>query len=138
VSLAQRGEESPDVILVVDDEPDMLDNVARLLRRGAYRCVTATSGLQALATLAEERPDLILTDLRMPGMDGLALLRAAKRLAPATPVVIVTAFASDSAAREATEAGAAAFLAKPFSGAELLQTLRRALGREAPGGATPG
>jgi CheY-like chemotaxis protein len=67
----------------------------------------------------------------MPGMDGLALLRAAKRLSPATPVVIVTAYASESVAHEATSAGAAACLVKPFTGGELLETVRRALAARA-------
>jgi CheY-like chemotaxis protein len=115
------------VILIVDDEPDMLENVARILRRGPYRCVTAASGQEAMATLRDAPPDLVLTDLRMPGMDGLAVLRATKRLAPRTPVVIVTAYASDSVTREATSAGAAACLAKPFTGGELLETIQRAL-----------
>src|SRR3990172_10007397 len=92
-------------ILVADDEPDMLENVARILRRGAHQCISAGSGQEALALVERERPDLILTDLRMPGMDGLGLLRAVKRLSPATPVVIFTAYASDASAREAAGAG---------------------------------
>ena len=114
-------------ILVVDDEPDMLENVARILRRCAQQCISAGSGQEALALVERERPDLILTDLRMPGMDGLGLLRAVKRLSPATPVVIFTAYASDAAARDAAEAGAVGFLVKPFTGAELLQTVQQAL-----------
>ena len=120
------------MILVVDDEPDMLENVARILRRGPYRCVTTASGQDALALLEQQRPALVLTDLRMPGMDGLALLRAAKRVAPDTPVIIFTADASESAADEARRAGAAAFLAKPFSGGQLLQALRQALAEAPP------
>ncbi len=117
----------PQTVLVVDDEPDMLDNVARILRRAPYACLTATSGEGALQVFECEHPDLVLTDLRMPGMDGLALLRAVRRLSPRTPVIIFTAYASDAAAYEAAQAGAAAFLAKPFSGAQLLQTIRTAL-----------
>ena len=114
-------------ILVADDEPDMLENVARILRRCAQQCISAGSGQEALALVERERPDLILTDLRMPGMDGLGLLRAVKRLSPATPVVIFTAYASDASAREAAGAGAAGFLVKPFTSAELLQTVQQAL-----------
>lgn len=114
-------------VLIVDDEPDMLENVARILRRGAYGCLIAGSGRDALALVARDRPDLILTDLRMPGMDGLALLRAVKQLSPLTPVVIFTAYASEAIGQEALGAGAAAFLAKPFSGAELLQAVRESL-----------
>jgi len=127
---------SPATILVVDDEPDMLDNVARILRRGAYACCTVANGREALALIGRHHPDLILTDLRMPGMDGLALLRAIKQLSPPTPVVIFTAYTSEANAQEALAAGAAAFLAKPFSGAQLLQTVRQALGQreQAPPG----
>jgi DNA-binding NtrC family response regulator len=115
-------------VLVVDDEPDMLENVARILRRGPYVCVTAAGGQQALELLGPARPDLVLIDLRMPGMDGVTLLREIKRRAPATPVVICTAFAPEGAAGEAMHAGVAAFLAKPFTALQLLETVRRTLG----------
>jgi CheY-like chemotaxis protein len=122
-------------VLVVDDEPDMLDNVARILRRGRYECVTAGSAEEAITLFQRRRPDLILTDLRMPGMDGLALLRAVRQHVPPTPVVIFTAYASEATAQEALTAGASAFLPKPFTGAQLLEAVRAALdhgGRAAP------
>jgi CheY-like chemotaxis protein len=123
---------SPRQVLVVDDEPDMLVNVARILRRGRYECVTAASGEEAMALWQRRRPDLILTDLRMTGMDGLALLRAVRAHVPPTPVVIVTAYASEATAREALAAGASGFLPKPFTGAQLLDAVRVALGGSAP------
>lgn len=122
-------------VLVVDDEPDMLENIARILRRSAHDCVTARDGEEALALVERRRPDLVLTDLRMTGIDGLALLGALKRLSPRTPVVLFTAYATDAVALEAVEAGAAGFLAKPFTGAQLLEVVRRALAprsRETP------
>src|SRR5262245_13074890 len=115
-------------VLVVDDEPDMLVNVARILRRGRYECVTAASGEEALALFQRRRPDLILTDLRMTGMGGLALLRMVRAHVPPTPVVVVTAYASDATAQEALAAGASAFLPKPFTGAQLLDAVRSVLG----------
>ena len=120
---------SPDgrQVLVVDDEPDMLVNVARILRRGRYECVTAGSGEEALTLLRQRHPDLVLTDLRMPGMDGLALLRAVRQHAPPVPVVIFTAYTSEATAQEALAAGASAFLAKPFTAAQLLDAVRTAL-----------
>ena len=114
-------------ILVVDDEPDMLENVARILQRGPYVCLTASSAQHALALLDRERLDLILTDLRMPGIDGLTLIREAKRLRPTTPIVMVTAYAADSAAQAALLAGATALLTKPFTAAQLLETTRKIL-----------
>jgi CheY-like chemotaxis protein len=126
---------SPPYVLVVDDEPDMLVNVARILRRGRYECVTAASGEEAMTLFEQRRPDLILTDLRMPGMDGLGLLRAVRKHVPPTPVVICTAYTSEATSQEALAAGASAFLAKPFTGAQLLESVRTALdhgGRAAP------
>jgi CheY-like chemotaxis protein len=117
----------PRHVLVVDDEPDMLVNVARILRRARYECVTAESGEEALALFQRQRPDLILTDLRMPGMDGLALLRVVRQHLLPPPVVVFTAYASEATAREALAAGARGFLPKPFTGAELLEAVRTAL-----------
>jgi len=125
-------------ILVVDDEPDMLENVVRILRRTPHRCLTAATGVVALALVGREHPDLVLTDLRLPGMDGLALLGAVKRLSPPTPVVIFTAYASDAVEKEATRAGAAGFLVKPFTASGLLQVIERALGPAPSPSPSPG
>jgi CheY-like chemotaxis protein len=124
----------PWYVLVVDDEPDMLVNVVRILRRARYECVTAGSGEEAIAVFRRKRPDLILTDLRMQGMDGLALLRAVKQQLPPTPVVIFTAYASEATAQEALAAGASAFLPKPFTRPQLLEAVRGALDH---GGGSP-
>jgi CheY-like chemotaxis protein len=119
---------SPAVILVVEDEPDMRDNLARILRRGPYTCLAAGDGWEALALLeAGAAPDLVLTDIRMPGMDGLAFLREVMQRVPPIPVAAFTAYASDATAREALAAGAVAFLAKPFTGTQLLQTVQAIL-----------
>jgi CheY-like chemotaxis protein len=106
-------------ILVVDDDPDMVDTCSRILRRSGHECLTATNGRAALALLRSHGPDLVLADLRMPEMDGLALLTHARRVAPQTPVIIVTAYGSLETARQAREAGAAAYLTKPFTVGEL-------------------
>jgi CheY-like chemotaxis protein len=126
------------MILVVEDEPDMRENFARILYRGPYTCVAVHDGREALAVLEREAPpDLILTDIRMPGMDGLALLRAVRQLALPIPVVVFTAYAFDATARDALAAGAVAFLAKPFTGAQLLETVRTILDRRGTGAAGP-
>jgi len=117
-------------ILVVDDEIDMLDTCARILRRSGYTCFTTASGQEALALLQRERPDLILTDLRMPRVDGLTLLRRAKELAPQIPVVIFTGYVSEASAREALEAGASSYLAKPFTASQLRLMVERVLSGE--------
>ncbi|HEU4367501.1 MAG TPA: sigma-54 dependent transcriptional regulator [Methylomirabilota bacterium] len=114
-------------ILIVDDEPDMVDNCARILRRAGHRCLTATDPHRALGLLESERPDLLLTDLKMPEIDGLALLHRARELDPALPVVVVTAFATIESAVAAIKDGAFDYLPKNFSVDQLTLVVERAL-----------
>jgi DNA-binding NtrC family response regulator len=114
-------------VLVVDDEPDMVDNCARILRRAGHRCLTATDPHRALALLESERPDLLLTDLKMPEIDGLTLLRRARELDPALPVVVITAFATIESAVAAIKDGAFDYLPKNFSVDQLTLVVERAL-----------
>jgi len=114
-------------ILIVDDEPDMVDNCARILRRAGHRCLTATDPHRALALLESERPDLLLTDLKMPEIDGLALLRRAHELDPALPVVVITAFATIESAVATVKEGAFDYLPKTFSLDQLTIVVDRAL-----------
>lgn len=114
-------------ILVVDDEPDMVETVARILTHLGHESVTATEGGAALELLERERPDLVLTDLRMPGMDGLALLKEVKRIDPEAPVVLFTAHATIQTAVEAIKAGAFDYIAKPFTADQLQVVIERAL-----------
>ena len=72
-------------ILIVDDEPEMVESCQRILGRAGYRCLTTTDPREALARLETERPDLLLTDLKMPGVDGMELLRHARRADPHIP-----------------------------------------------------
>ncbi|HEX9818622.1 MAG TPA: sigma-54 dependent transcriptional regulator [Methylomirabilota bacterium] len=114
-------------ILIVDDEPDMVDNCARILRRAGHRCLTATDPHRALALLQSEHPDLLLTDLKMPEIDGLALLHRARELDPALPVVVITAFATIESAVAAIKDGAFDYLPKNFSVDQLTLVVERAL-----------
>jgi DNA-binding NtrC family response regulator len=114
-------------ILIVDDEPDMVESCARILRRAGHRCLTATDSQRALALLESERPDLLLTDLKMPEVDGLALLRRAHELDPALPVVVITAFATIESAVAAIKEGAFDYLPKTFSADQLGLVVDRAL-----------
>jgi CheY-like chemotaxis protein len=112
-------------VLVVDDEPDVAELFRQCFRRevrdGRFVLHFAASGEDGLRRLAEIRPQLIVivSDINMPGMDGLELLRRTKELRPELPVLIVTAYADDKRRRRAAELGAAAFLAKPIDFAEL-------------------
>ena len=114
-------------ILVVDDEPDMVENCVRILRRAGYRCMSATDPHRALALLESERPDLLLTDLKMPEIDGLTLLRRAHELDAALPVVVITAFATIESAVAAIKDGAFDYLPKNFSVDEFTLVVERAL-----------
>jgi DNA-binding NtrC family response regulator len=115
------------VILVVDDEPDMVENCARILRRAGHECLTATDAREALGLVETERPDLLLTDLKMPGLDGMELLRRAHEMDPALPVILITAFATIEAAVAAVKEGAFDFLPKNFTVDQLRVAVERGL-----------
>jgi two-component system, NtrC family, response regulator HydG len=114
-------------LLIVDDEPDMLENCARILGRSGYECLTTTDPRRALEMLESERPDLLLTDLKMPEIDGLALLRHGHEVDAAMPVIIITAFATIESAVAAVKEGAFDYLPKNFSVEQLRVSVDRAL-----------
>jgi len=125
-------------ILVVDDEPDVAEMFRQRFRRearqGTYVLHFAASGEEALDKLANGvRPELIviLSDINMPGMDGLTLLREIKAQRPDLPVMMVTAYGDDERRRQAEEAGAFQFMAKPVDFARLKEELRRLPGASA-------
>ena len=114
-------------ILVVDDEPDLVANCERLLLRLGHVSLRAHTGTEALALIDREKPDLVVSDLRLPGADGLTVTRHARRHVPPIPVILITAYDSPEARRAATESGAEVYLAKPFSNATFLDAVQRAL-----------
>jgi CheY-like chemotaxis protein len=116
-------------ILIVDDEPDVADlfrqRFRREVRQGRYTLHFAASGEEGLRRVAELGRELIviLSDINMPGMDGLTLLREIKQRRPELPVLMVTAYGDDERMRMAEELGAAAFLAKPVDFVRLKEKL---------------
>jgi two-component system response regulator HydG len=106
-------------ILVADDEPKLGSVVAQMLQLDGHEIVRVGGGEQALVALARERFDVVVTDLRMPVVDGLAILRAARGMPAAPEVIVMTAYGSTESAVEAMKAGAADYLTKPFSMDEL-------------------
>jgi len=114
-------------ILLVDDDPDLLQLITLRLSSAGYRVSTAASGEEALGKLAARRPDVVITDLRMDGMDGLALFDRIRSDAPSLPVILLTAHGTVPDAVDATQRGIFAFLTKPFDGHELLAQVGRAL-----------
>jgi len=114
-------------VFILDDEPDMAENLERILQHEGYATIVATESSNALALVEQEQPDLVLTDLRMPGLDGMALLEQIKSRGLEIPVMILTAYASLDSAVEAIKQGACDYLAKPFSPDELLLKIEKAL-----------
>jgi two-component system response regulator GlrR len=119
-------------ILLVDDDPDLLRLLSLRLKASNYQVSTADSGEGALAFLATSQPRLIITDLRMAGMDGMALFQAVQQLHPHIPVIILTAHGTIPEAVKAAQAGVFGFLSKPFDSKELLDQARQALALTGP------
>src|SRR3990170_6409711 len=113
-------------ILVVDDKQMMRDSVATTLQRAGFQVIAAADGATAIKMVGRHRPSAVITDLKMPEMDGLELLTKLKHADEQLPVVIMTAYGTVDAAVNAMKDGAFDFIQKPFEGDELVLTMRRA------------
>ncbi len=119
-------------VLLAEDDPGMRDLLGQILREAGYRVTTAEDGQLALAAFRREPPALLLTDLKMPRMGGMELLRRVSAEAPAVPVIVLTAFGTVDGAVEAMRLGAFDFLTKPLPDPEhLRQVVARALAASA-------
>lgn len=116
-------------ILVVDDDPDIRANLADILRDMDFTVDTAADGTTALDRLRAVSYDLVLLDLRLPGLDGLQVYRQLKRLRPGTPVIVVTAYASEETASDILAAGACEIVPKPVDVPRLLGSIEGLLDR---------
>ncbi len=114
-------------ILLVDDEPNYRIVLSELLRDEGYEVFTAEDGAAGLDVVKNTDLDLVLTDMQMPKMDGMALLHEVKEYAPDLPVIVITAFADVEKAVAAMQSGAFSYLAKPFSNEELLVNIEKAV-----------
>ena len=126
-------------VLLVDDEADLLRLWKLRIQSNGYDVSVAECAEEALATFAAVKPDVILTDLRMPGLDGLALFEEIRKQNKSIPVIIITAHGSIPEAVEATRQGVFSFLTKPIDGNELVEEIEKAI--ESTGGIrseTPG
>jgi two-component system response regulator GlrR len=125
-------------ILVVDDDADLLRLITMRLTAAGHAVQAVASAESALAHLAVRLPSLVITDVRLPGLDGLALFDEVRSRHPSLPVILLTAHGSIPDAVEATTRGAHAYLTKPFDGKELLAKIGQALRVNAPGPAPVG
>ncbi len=120
----------PFKILIVDDEPNMLHMLSVLLSEDGFVCACAKNAKEALAVVAEQRFDFILSDVRMPGMDGLKLLETLKSLGVDSLVILMSAYGSMDLVLEAIRKGAYDYISKPFKTDEVALTFRKAAERE--------
>ncbi len=119
--------ESKGKILVVDDEANARGALSEILREEGYETETAADGFKALGKLGAFAPDLVLTDLKMPGLDGISLLDEVRAAAPQSVVVVMTAFGTIDSAVEAIKKGAENYLTKPLDPTSLLVVIERAM-----------
>ena len=115
-------------VLVVDDEASIRELLSKTLALAEYDVDTAPDGRAAVERMRLGHYDLLIADLKMPGLDGLSLIREAKRLNAEIPVIIITGFSSESSAIEAVNLRVAGYLTKPFRVPQVLAAAARALG----------
>jgi excisionase family DNA binding protein len=119
-------------ILVVDDEEPVRELLAKTLTVADYDVDTAPDGPAAIERMRAADYNLLITDLKMPGMDGLSVIREARRLRQDLPVVIITGYSTEASAIEAINLGVAGYLTKPFRLPRILAATARALGEPMP------
>ncbi|CEP66757.1 Signal transduction response regulator, receiver domain [Moorella glycerini] len=112
--------------MVIDDEPDFLRNICRILKRWHYECIPVADSLRVGEYIRAEQPDIVITDLKMPQQDGFQVLQTVQAWNKETPVIVLTAYGSISSAVKAMKAGAYDYLTKPFNLDELRLVLERA------------
>jgi CheY-like chemotaxis protein len=116
-------------ILIADDERDLVATCVRLLSRRGYACLPAYTGQQAIELIRQEHPSVVVTDLYLPDVDGLSVLRHAREHVPPIPGILMTAYSLRPLMTRAHDAGATIYLAKPFPNVALLEAIERSLRR---------
>jgi DNA-binding NtrC family response regulator len=120
-------------VLIVDDEKDICDLLFRLLGKEGFNPIMAHDGKSALEMIRLGMPDLVITDVRMPKMDGMELLRHVQQISPTLPVILITGWGGIDGAVKAMKEGAFDYLPKPLNTAELMSKIRKALENKIPG-----
>jgi len=115
-------------ILIVDDEPDMLKLLSMILReKTPYEITTTNNPTEAVELVKKERFDIVISDLKMPGLDGIEIIDAVKKVDEDTPIIIVTAYGTVESATEAMQKGGFDFITKPFRKEHILFTIDKAI-----------
>lgn len=115
------------MVLIVDDETEVADTCARVLKRSGFECLVAYDSPEALALFDSRQPALVLSDINLPTGDGFEIARYVSGKSPGTPVILMTTHHNSNGRGQAARAGAAHYLRKPFSNAELISTVRSLL-----------
>ena len=116
-------------VLLVDDDPELLRLLSMRLHASGFNVETALSGEQALAFISVSRPQVVITDLRMEGLDGMTLFHRIHQVDPELPVIVLTAHGTIPDAVDATRRGVFGFLTKPYEAPELIALVKRAIAR---------
>ena len=112
-------------ILILDDEPIVCKRLRPAFQKAGFEVETFTDSASAMARIEEKRFDIVITDLKMKGTDGMHFLARIKEIAPDTDVVVITGFATSETAKESFRKGAFDFVAKPFKLSDIMDTVRR-------------
>lgn len=113
-------------ILILDDEPIVSKRLQPSLEKKGYEVETFTESMKALQRIRERNFDIVITDLKMEGVDGMQILAEVKKRSPQTEVIVITGFATMQTAKESFQQGVLDFLAKPFKLGEIAEVIRRA------------
>ena len=120
-------------VIVIDDEAIVLESVRKILSQEGFDVLTANSGGAGISHAISEDFDIVITDIRMPDIDGFKVIRDIRKFKPGIPIVIITGYASVRSAVQAMKLGAAQYLEKPFTPEQLMETVNNALAKGSRG-----
>jgi len=114
-------------VLIVDDETDMRWVLSRIFQDADYKLITALTGEEALIKVEKEEPELVILDVKLPGISGIEVLSAIKKVKPEIVVIMISAYGTEEIRKEAMRVGAYDFIDKPFSVEGILQTTKKVI-----------
>jgi len=130
---SDNGETRKTQILILDDEPIVCKRLRPAFQKAGYEVETFTDSASAMARIEQKRFDIVITDLKMQGTDGMRLLTRTKEIWPDSNVIVITGFATSETAKESFHKGAFDFIAKPFKLSDILDTVRRLVSANSKG-----